>query len=112
VACWLSGDALKDYNKRMRSSALAILGDRCVRCGYSDPRALQIDHALGNGAQERRKGWSGSKLYKIVIESVSRGEHRYQLLCANCNWIKKSEDGEVKNGKDVKTIDHAMYKEP
>jgi len=30
--------------------------------------------------------------YKLVLQSVQNKENKYQLLCANCNWIKRYED--------------------
>ena len=69
---------------RLRSEALHTLGDVCCKCGFSDPRALQIDHIYGSGSQER-KVLKTEDLYKKVI----RDPTPYQLLCANCNWIKR-----------------------
>jgi len=86
----------KGYVRRMRLAALEILGGECVRCGFDDYRALQIDHINGNGTKERK---SMTKNYhKAVIASVLNNENKYQLLCANCNWIKRVENNEIKNG--------------
>ena len=80
--------------RRFKKSAHEILGGICVRCGFSDSRALQIDHINGNGSKLRKKTSSSYELYKDVIKSVSNGENKYQLLCANCNWIKRFENKE------------------
>jgi hypothetical protein len=74
-----------------KALAYDILGNKCARCGFDDIRALQIDHINGNGKAERKLYKGGQTvLYRMVIES--NGEN-YQLLCANCNWIKRvSED--------------------
>ena len=94
----------KIYAQRMRSAVLELLGGKYMRCPFSDPRALQIDHVDGGGQQERRdrkhKG-IGKKYYNIVIESVLKGEGKYQLLCANCNWIKRVENNEIPNGSKI-----------
>ena len=75
--------------KRLRVAALAYLGNKCKHCGFSDSRALQIDHIFGGGAQEaRRIGNHG------IERNVVNGVPGYQLLCANCNWIKRAENGE------------------
>src|SRR3990167_3657310 len=37
-----------------RSVVLDVLGNKCSRCGFSDKRALQIDHKNGGGALERK----------------------------------------------------------
>lgn len=75
----------------VKAAALKHLGDVCVRCGFSDPRALQIDHVNGGGRQDAARR-SANTYYRAVIKTVP-GE-TYQLLCANCNWIKRHENQE------------------
>ena len=84
-------DYCKRYHRKLRRSALAYLGDRCVRCGFSDWRALQVDHVFGSGNQEHDSIGS-----QAIYSKVLSGEHdhEYQLLCANCNWIKRYENNE------------------
>lgn len=76
-----------------RSAALHLLcggTPACQKCGFADERALQIDHVDGGGTVESRKiGPAG------LMARVFRGEGNYQVLCANCNTIKKVENGEV-----------------
>lgn len=71
-----------------KKKAFNKLGNRCLHCGFTDPRALQIDHIYNDGYLERKllKGSSSVGRYKRVLEDV---DGRYQLLCANCNWIKR-----------------------
>lgn len=78
----------RSYN-RARSAVLEVLGGVCVRCGFDDPRALQIDHVNGGGKADRRCRGS-RKLYSAIVA----GEPGFQLLCANCNTIKRVENGE------------------
>ena len=49
---------------------------------------LQIDHINGGGVKELKKV-NGTEHTKKVIRSVLNKENKYQLLCANCNWIKR-----------------------
>jgi hypothetical protein len=86
--------------QRVRKGIIAMLGGKCVRCGFSDYRALQIDHVNSDGALERAKfgGSATIRFYLRVADSFTKGENRYQLLCCNCNWIKRSECGETANG--------------
>lgn len=88
----------RDYGylraRRERDAALAILGGLCVKCGFSDKRALQIDHINGDGINDRRKTFG--RYHVRVVESVIAKENKYQLLCANCNWIKRFENKEFK----------------
>lgn len=93
--------AYKIIHERNRSQALKtkiyeLLGDTCVRCGFADKRALQIDHINGHGGQ-LLKGICTQKYYRSII-AMSDIERKatYQILCANCNWIKKAENNEVK----------------
>lgn len=81
--------------QRLRARALAVLGGVCARCGYSAARALQIDHVNGGGSAARRErapGTAGRAFLRDVIAKADAGI--YQVLCANCNWIKKHEEGE------------------
>lgn len=78
---------------KVREEMFMALGNKCVRCGFSDRRALQIDHINGGGIKERRKG-NTRMFHRKVLTSVKKKENKYQLLCANCNWIKRSENSE------------------
>lgn len=65
-----------------------------MRCGFTDARALQVDHIHGGGGKER-KGKEMSYLLRRLIETDAKVSlARYQLLCANCNVIKRIERGE------------------
>jgi hypothetical protein len=64
----------------------------CAKCGYSDIRALALDHINNNGADERRRlfgrrYYAGTTFYRWLRQhDYPEG---YQVLCCNCNWIKK-----------------------
>jgi predicted nucleic-acid-binding Zn-ribbon protein len=84
----------REHHQQMRIDLLHQLGGCvCATCGYSDWRALQIDHVNSDGAEERRKG-------ATMRDSVGRrkeilaNKDRYQILCSNCNWIKRYEKKE------------------
>lgn len=87
-------DYQKEYLRNLRKSAIAALGNKCNRCDFSDYRALQIDHVNGGGSKERKERDYRGSFHKHVIESVLKKENKYQLLCANCNWIKRFENNE------------------
>lgn len=78
--------------QQIKMKAFDTLGGVCVHCGFNDPRALQIDHVNGNGKHDHPK--RDDKYYKHVIGEAKHGSPKYQLLCANCNWIKRHECGE------------------
>jgi len=76
----------------LRQKVLERLGNKCSRCGFDDWRTLQIDHVKNDGYIERKQlHWR--KLYNLIL-SLPEDELKknYQLLCANCNWIKKYEE--------------------
>lgn len=81
----------RERNRKLRRSALEILGGKCVRCGFSDFRALQIDHINGGGTKERREKRNPLSFYRNIANGNTEG---LQCLCANCNWIKRHENGE------------------
>lgn len=83
-----------DYQIKTRNKILLFLGNKCSRCGFDDPRALQIDHINGHGSKDRKnRGWS--KRYKDILCGKDTS---FQLLCANCNWIKRVEERETHHG--------------
>lgn len=58
------------------------------------PALLQFDHIHGDGKKDitnNRHGYVTS-----VLKSVMANEDKFQLLCANCNWIKRAENHEVR----------------
>ena len=81
------------YNKRVRKALIAILGGKCNHCGFNDPRALQVDHINGDGGKDRKEmvGMKNTQYLKRIVA----GSKKYQLLCSNCNWIKKSVNKET-----------------
>ena len=77
----------------IKNKLFELLGDKCVKCGFSDVRALQIDHINGNGKKDRGK-LNPKDFYRYALNKVKNGCNEYQLLCANCNWIKRYTNNE------------------
>lgn len=77
--------------RELKIQIITLLGGKCVHCGFSDIRALQIDHVYDNGSQERKKFRSYSSYYKNILKKIKSGSKDYQCLCANCNVIKEWE---------------------
>lgn len=87
-----------EYLRKSRNAVVEALGARCVRCGFSDRRALQIDHINGGGTKHRKSGTGiGTGFHKRVLQSFVENRNEYQLLCANCNSIKRFENNEFKS---------------
>lgn len=70
------------------------MGNRCCVCNFFDKRALQIDHVKGNAKIDKNASNNRIQYLRQVKLSYLNKEGKYQLLCANCNWIKKHENRE------------------
>jgi len=78
------------HTLKVRLLMLNFLGGiRCKRCGFSDYRALQIDHTFDDGSEERKTRLTSSQ--KKYFIKIKNNPERYQVLCANCNSIKRAE---------------------
>ena len=99
-------DKVREYNKtnilRNRLKVMDMLGGRkCVKCGCIDIRCLQIDHINGDRKREKYTV-GGSRMYYIQIRrNIENGSKNYQILCANCNFIKRYENKEYGDGKKI-----------
>jgi len=80
-----------ERRKLVKGKIFSILGHKCARCGFGDMRALQIDHVDGSGRKAKR-GISIDRFYREILENLHTG--KFQILCANCNWIKREENNE------------------
>jgi hypothetical protein len=74
-----------------RLATIEALGGECQVCGFDDYRALQIDHVKGDGYMDRGMNRNQPRFYAKVLAHPED----YALLCANCNQIKKHEEGET-----------------
>lgn len=83
---------MREHNLRMRKAVIALLGDKCAKCGFSDWRALQVDH-INQRAPHEDKSNSMKKFCQIL--NGKRAVTDYQLLCANCNTLKVWDNDEL-----------------
>ena len=91
----------KGYIVRDRSLRLDVLKKinpklDCKECGIDDIRVLVIDHIKNDGYKERREMNYSSFYRKILKMSAEEISEKYQILCRNCNWIRRLEDIEQK----------------
>jgi hypothetical protein len=103
----------------LRREIMATLGERCSNpdCGWhnddgtqgcTDVRALQIDRVGGGGSTELRAGHGVglAHLYRVRKDlkwsALAGISSDYQLLCANCNWIKRHTNGEARGADQHK----------
>jgi RNase P subunit RPR2 len=74
--------------RRKRLEAIQRFGGICSRCGFSDWRALQFDHKDGDGSKDRRLHRHNNFGY---YNYIMQNPNKFNLLCSNCNWIKRFE---------------------
>jgi len=86
-----NADYGRKYKLAKKRAVLALYGSKCNRCGFSDERALQIDHVWGDPELPRNAYGRGSTGLYIKILQGSVPKEDYQCLCSNCNWIKRAE---------------------
>ena len=88
------------YRGNLKQKAYAAFGAiACKRCGYNvDVRALTIDHINGDGYKEKliNNGHrlSPQKIYMALRDNPSEALKHFQILCANCQLIKRIENHE------------------
>lgn len=83
---------------RWRDLALDALGAKCGVCGYDDRRALLFDHVEGGGGKHRLAR-GPMKFYRAIAEgSCVEG---VQVLCWNCNHIKRIERSEHRTQRNI-----------
>ena len=87
---------LKHYEKS-KQEVLAGYGNKCSCCGEQESKFLTVDHVNNDGCIERgnrnklNPNSYGLGLYrKIVKEGFPK---RYQILCMNCNFGKRMNNG-------------------
>ena len=85
---------------KQRVEILEILGCKCAKCGFNDERALAIDHKFGGGGTKERETIGGG-YYSYVLKKIKNGNEDYQILCFNCNQIKKIENNEERLKKHI-----------
>lgn len=76
------------YRQATHERLFDMYGRTCVVCGFSDVRALTLDHIYGDGNEERRQvGETG--VYRLALQDYA--PDRYRILCMNCQFIEHKE---------------------
>lgn len=74
---------------KIRREVINAYGGKCVKCGFNDIRALQLDHVDGNGTKHRKYVSVRMLMFWLKRNAFPK---TFQLLCANCNSIKRFEE--------------------
>lgn len=77
-----------------RKKVIKRLGNKCIKCGFDNYLALNIDHINGGGNKDRKNNGQFGFYKKLLNLSDEQLHKEYQCLCSNCNQIKKYEDFE------------------
>lgn len=92
----------KQYYKRKRKFLIDLLGGKCsnpkcaVAGGMADVRCLQLDHIDGGGSKEKRSFGGALQMILHYADHPDEARQKLQVLCANCNWIKRHDNREVR----------------
>lgn len=99
---WVSKHNAKrrKYKDKHRETIVEILGgNKCSckgincwhegECIVNDRRCIQIDHINDDGHKERRSVTDYRQVYVKYSNNPEMVKQNLQLLCANCNWVKR-----------------------
>jgi hypothetical protein len=89
-----SRDINRRYIHRLHDKVIDLLGGKCIRCGITDKRVLQVNHMNGGGCQEFKK--LGAAVFYNQILQGKRKTDDLEARCSNCNIIYRWEDSERK----------------
>ncbi len=101
----------EQYDVKKREFLINYLGGKCKTCGYrQNIHALQLDHINSDGADDMRR-ISGKPhregrgaIPRYYFKHLEEAKFMLQVLCANCNMIKKHQ-----NNKELNQIDRTPY---
>ena len=91
----------KENLQKRRDELFEFIGYRCQNSNCPIPPeklnkdCLTIDHINNGGYAERKKIKYRPTYYKTVLDSLKKGEKKYQILCIYCNWLKGKKDGKI-----------------
>ncbi len=78
-----------NYKQKLKVEVFTHYGKgkcACIQCGFTDLRALSIDHLNGGGNAQRRLIHAANFYVWLKNNDYPEG---YQTLCMNCQWIKR-----------------------
>lgn len=89
---------------KLRHEVFTKLGGKCVACGVSDYRVLQLNHINGGGHRQREeRKLVGDKLLLAILKGTIDNA-LFDVRCANCNMLHARENGLLNRGKGNKVF--------
>ena len=91
---------------RARQAVVQALGGKCIKCGFSDIKALHVHHKDGGGTKERKLYGAGMSLTNYrYYQGLLKHLNDLELLCANChsilNWNESHPDAPEIKFEDI-----------
>lgn len=86
------------HRARLRAEMVKAYGGKCMCCGESEPKFLQLDHIHNDGHVDRKRHKTSTKLF-ASLRRLGWPQDRHQLLCANCNFGKLMNGGKCPHKK-------------
>jgi hypothetical protein len=66
---------------KLKMQTIEAYGGKCILCGQNIPEFLTIDHSLGDGNVDRKRGFSYRELRRLGFPK----DKGLRVLCWNCN---------------------------
>jgi hypothetical protein len=79
-------------NWEIKSKVVKLLGSKCVNCGITDIRVLQVNHRGSDGHAPWER--SSTKFFNWILKGKLPLQ-AYDLRCANCNVLYEYEVGHL-----------------
>lgn len=96
---WL--EIKRNWGTKRRFDVLCFYGGvppKCKKCGEERIWCLVIDHINNDGYQHRKSmgNKGGHDIYNWIVKN-NYPTNKFQVLCHNCNWLKRREHRENKH---------------
>lgn len=93
---------IKRYRKNLRIETINAYGGRCVCCGEGTWQFLTIDHPKGDGQRDREPHRKITGQFYAWLKKQGYPKGYYQVLCMNCNWVRRYDICPHETEKDPK----------
>ena len=101
--------AAKGRRLDAKEQAIAALGGKCNRCGWTPegPHQFPVMHFHH---PERDRSWANIGFGTRSAEAIVKELERCELLCCRCHVMEHCEDVKVRPGRPRKPIDEATQR--
>ena len=83
-------ESARRQHKAYRDFLFDLLGRECKNCGLNDIRILHFDHINNDGYEDRKRLKGVNQFLRYYNRHPEEAKQKLQILCANCNWMKRS----------------------